>query len=318
MLNKMYRIGIDLGGTNIKVGIVNGENKIIATAKRKTLAQRPWQEIAQDIALCVKDAVAEAETDLSQCEKIGIGCPGTTNAETGVVVYANNFNGWVNIPLGEYLQNELKLPVSLSNDANCAALGEYVAGAAKNYKSTVLITLGTGVGGGVVFDGKIFEGGNPGGAELGHCIIIADGEQCTCGAKGCWEAYSSATALIREAKAKATQCPESLLCRLCEGDLENMNGIIPFKAARENDTAALEVIDQYIKWLGIGLVNMANVFRPDVILISGGICGEGTYLTDPLNTYVKKYSYGSAYTPVPQVITATLGNDAGIIGAAAL
>lgn len=318
MLSNRYRIGIDLGGTNIKVGIVDEQNNIIAAAKRKTFSQRPWQEIAADIAGCVLDAVSEAKTDLSQCEKIGIGCPGTTNAETGVVVYANNFNGWVNIPLGEYLHNKLKLPVSLSNDANCAALGEYVAGAAKSYKSTVLITLGTGVGGGVVFDGKIFEGGNPGGAELGHCIIVADGEQCTCGAKGCWEAYSSATALIREAKAKALACPDSLLFKLCEGDIENMNGIIPFKAARENDAVALEVIEQYVQWLGIGLVNMSNIFRPDVILISGGICGEGAYLTDPLNAYVKKYSYGSAQLAVPKVVTATLGNDAGIIGAASL
>lgn len=318
MLNKIYRLGIDLGGTNIKVGVVNENNNIIATAKRKTLAQRPWQEIAADIAGCVRDAVANANITIEQCEKIGIGCPGTTNAETGVVVYANNFNGWVNIPLGDYLQKELGIAVNISNDANCAALGEFVAGAAKNYKSTVLITLGTGVGGGVVFDGKIFEGGNPGGAELGHTIIIANGEQCTCGAKGCWEAYSSATGLIREAKKAALAHPESMLYKLCNGDIESMNGIIPFKAARENDKAALEVINQYLQWLGIGLVNMSNTFRPDVILISGGICGEGEYLTNPLNDYVKKHSYGSEYMSVPSVITATLGNDAGIIGAAAL
>lgn len=317
-MSKKYRVGIDLGGTNIKAGVVDENNCIVATAKRKTKAERPWQQIADDIIETAKEALTAANVDISDCKSVGIGTPGTVNAQTGVIVFAANFYNFENIPMGKYVEKGIGMPVSISNDANCAALGEYVAGAAKNAESTVLITLGTGVGGGVVFDGKVFEGGGPGGAELGHTTLIAGGEACTCGRKGCFEAYASATALVREAKKAAIANPNSLLMKLCEGNVENMNGVFPFTAARQNDEVALAVVNQYIEWLGEGIVNMINTFRPKIVLISGGICGEGEYLTDPLNEYAAKYSFAGSRVEIPPIIAASLGNDAGIIGAASL
>ncbi len=312
----VYRVGIDLGGTNIKAGVVNASNEIIASHKCKTLVGRPWQEIVGDIANAAKKALEAAKLTADECEFLGIGTPGTVDAATGEVIFANNFY-WENIPLASELRRLVGLPVYISNDANCAALGEFVAGAAEDVDSTVLLTLGTGVGGGVVFDGKIFEGGGPGGAELGHTTLLSGGEPCTCGRKGCCEAYCSATALVREANKAADAHPESLLAKK-RAENKEMNGVIPFAAARAGDETALAVVNQYIEWLGETIVNMVNIFRPDIVLLSGGICGEGKYLTDPLNEYVKKYSYSGARVRVPEVKRATLGNDAGIIGAANL
>ena len=317
MENKQYRIGIDLGGTNIKAGVVNASNEIVATARRKTLVNRPWQEIVADMAAAAREAVQQAGITLEDCASLGVGSPGTVNAKTGIVVYSNNFPGWENIPLGETLGKDLGLPVYLSNDANCAALGEFVAGAAKNADSTVLLTLGTGVGGGVVFDGKVFEGG-PGGAELGHTTLVVDGILCTCGRKGCIESYCSATALIREAKAAALRHPDSKLAAMCEGNVENMDGRIPFEAARAGDNTAQQVVEEYIHMLGEGIVNMVNIFRPEIVLLSGGICGEGRYLTDPLNAFVRTHAFAGERIAIPPVERAMLGNDAGIIGAANL
>lgn len=312
----VYRVGIDLGGTNIKAGVVNAANEIIASYKCKTLSSRPWQEILADMATAAKKALEAAKLTADDCEFLGIGTPGTVDAATGDVVYSNNLC-WENVPLASELRRLVGLPVYVSNDANCAALGEFVAGAAEGVDSTVLLTLGTGVGGGVVFDGKIFEGGGAGGAELGHTTLIAGGEHCTCGRDGCCEAYCSATALVREANKAADAHPDSLLAKK-RAQSGEMNGIIPFAAARESDEAALGVVNQYIEWLGETIVNMVNIFRPDIVLLSGGICGEGKYLTDPLNEYVKKYSFAGTRVRVPEVKRATLGNDAGIIGAANL
>lgn len=311
-----YRIGIDLGGTNIKAGIVDENNHIVEKYSIPTQAQRPWQAVAADMAAAVQTALQKANLTLADCSSVGVGCPGTVDAATGNVPYSNNLT-WENAALGDTLQKALGLPVCVSNDANCAALGEFVAGAAADVDSAVLLTLGTGVGGGVVFDGKIFEGG-PGGAELGHTTLIAGGAQCTCGRKGCLEAYASATALVREARNAALQHPESVMHAMCKGNLENMNGRIPFDAARAGDAAGKAVVKQYIEWLGEGIVNMVNIFRPAVVLLSGGICGEGSYLTDPLQAFVQKYAFAGKHAPIPPVLCATLGNDAGIIGAANL
>ena len=313
-----YRIGIDLGGTNIKAGIVNAQNHIVATRKCKTLAERPWQQVATDMAQMAREAAQEAGISVADCASVGVGSPGIVDAASGVVVYSNNFPGWENIPLGQTLGELLHLPVYLSNDANCAALGEYAAGAAKGARSAVLLTLGTGVGGGVVYDGRIFEGGGAGGAELGHTTMIAGGERCTCGRMGCLESYCSATALIREAKAAAAAHPESVLGCLCEGDLSKMDGRIPFDAMRAGDPIATAVVETYIRYLGEGIVNMMNIFRPETVLLSGGICAEGETLTDPLNAFARQYAFGGTRVSVPEIKRAVLGNDAGIVGAANL
>lgn len=311
-----YRIGIDLGGTGIKAGVVDEDCEIVATAKRKTLAGRPWQEIVRDMAEAAQDAVAKAGLALEDCVSVGVGMPGTIDSQRGVVVFSNNLY-WDNVPFVEEFQKYISLPLRISNDANCAALGEVRAGAAQGCDSAVLLTLGTGVGGGVVIDGQLFEGG-PGGAELGHTTLIAGGELCTCGRRGCIESYCSATALIREADRAADAHPDGILAAMRAENGGEMNGIIPFAAMRAGDEAARAVVEQYIEWLGEAITNFVNIFRPQMVLISGGICGEGKALTDPLNDYVRRYSFAGERVFVPPVLPAKLGNDAGLIGAACL
>lgn len=312
-----YRIGIDLGGTNIKVGIVDSDCNIIDTYSVKTLVGRPYQEIIKDMGDAVLHLLQKTGLTADDCYALGVGSPGCIDFERGQVAFAGNLF-WENVPLINELKKYIDLPMAISNDANCAALGEALAGAAKGCGSALMITLGTGVGGGVVINGSIFEGGNAGGAELGHIVIVAGGESCTCGRNGCFEAYSSATALIREAKKAAVSNPDSLINELCGNDVDSINGEIPFEAAKRGDPAAKAVIDSYIKHLGDGIVNLANIFRPDIVLISGGVCNQGENLTNPLNAYVKKYIFAGDKAFVPEVKRAALGNAAGIIGAAFL
>ena len=291
-----YRIGIDLGGTGIKAGVVDESNEIVGIAKRKTLAGRPWEEIAKDMAMAALDAMAQAGISTEDCISVGIGSPGTIDPQKGVVVYSNNLN-WNYVPLADEIKKYISLPVYISNDANCAALGEVVAGTAKGCQNAVLLTLGTGVGGGVILDGKVMEGG-VGGAELGHTTLIAGGELCTCGRRGCIECYGSATGLIREANRAADAHPDSLLASMREKEGE-MNGLIPFEAMKQGDETAKAVVDQYIEWLGEMVTNFINIFRPEMVLLSGGICGQGKVLTDPLNAYAEKYAFAGKRIFIP-------------------
>ena len=313
----MYRVGIDLGGTNIKAGIVNEQQEIIAQGSVPTNVQRPYQEIIKDMAELVQNLFKQSGLKANDIAGIGIGSPGTVDAKTGIVVYSNNFD-WENIPLMEELHKYFEYPIAVSNDANCAALGEVKAGAAKDSDNVILLTLGTGVGGGIVVDGKIFEGGHAGGAELGHTMLVRGGEQCTCGRKGCLEAYASATALIRQTKEAAVAHKDSKIYEFCNHDITQINGKTVFDAAADGDITAKNVVDDYISYLGDGIVDFVNVFRPDKVLLSGGVCNQGAILTNPLNAYIKKYCFAGERGMIPEVATATLGNDAGIIGAAAL
>ncbi|MEG0753088.1 MAG: type I phosphomannose isomerase catalytic subunit [Angelakisella sp.] len=315
--DKPYRIGIDLGGTNIKVGIVDRGNRIVAKWSTKTLVERPWQDVVADMGHTALELLRQQGISLSQCSAVGVGSPGTVDAVAGVVAFSNNF-AWDNFPLVAVLKKYIPLPMAITNDANAAALGEVVAGAAAGCKNAVLLTLGTGVGGGVILDGKVFEGGFAGGAELGHTSIVAGGELCTCGRRGCLESYASATALIRHAVEAAKACPQSRMNTLCGEELSRMDGKIPFDAAEAGDAAAIQVVEDYIGWLGEGITNMINIFRPEKVILSGGVCAQGEALTQPLNAYTKQFSFGGSKAFVAPVVTATLGNDAGIIGAASL
>ena len=308
----MSKVGIDLGGTNIKAGIVNEENEIIAKGQKKTFAQRSAEEIMKDMEKLVEELLEEHHISKEQVEKVGIGCPGTIDSKTGTVIYSNNIV-WENIELGAIMENSLQLPVKVYNDADCAALGETVAGAAKDCNNMILLTLGTGEGGGIILDGKVFDGYYAGGAELGHTTLIAGGEPCTCGRKGCLEAYASATAIIRIAKKKMEQEKESLL-----HEYNEIDGVAIFEAAKNNDRAANEAIDEYVMYLAEGIVNFVNIFRPEKVLLGGGISHAGDRLIQPVNEYVKKYCFGGNRTYIPEVMQLKLGNDAGIIGAANL
>ena len=312
-----YTIGIDLGGTNIKAGVLNARRQLLCKASRPTGAQRSWQAVADDMAALVLELIKQAGVDRRACAGVGVGCPGTIDAAAGRVLYSNNLKGWVDVPLAEHIGSALGLPVRLSNDANCAALGECLAGAARDCGSAVLLTLGTGVGGGVVWNGRVIEGG-PGGMELGHTMLSSEGEPCTCGRRGCVEAYCSATALIREAVRAARARPDSLLNTLCRGDLSQMDGKIPFDAAQAGDAAAGAVVERYLRHLGEAVVDMVNIFRPQVVLLSGGVCAQGEVLTAPLTEYVRRYAFASPHLEPPPVRIAMLGSDAGLIGAGCL
>ena len=313
----MYRAGIDLGGTNIKAGIVDEDQKILVEDSVPTRVERPYQEIIKDMADLVKNLLNKIHATEAELSGVGVGSPGTVDAASGVVLYSNNFD-WDNVPLAAELGKYFTCPIKVSNDANCAALGEVKAGAAREIKNAILITLGTGVGGGVIIDGQVSEGAHAGGAELGHTSLIFGGELCTCGRRGCVEAYVSATGLIREAKRAAEKDPQSVMNELCKGDLSNMNGKIPFDAAEQKDPAGVKVVNDYITYLGESIANYVNIFRPDVILLSGGVCNQKEKLTEPLTEYIKTKCFGGEKAFIPEVRCAILGNSAGIIGAANL
>lgn len=307
-----YYIGIDLGGTNIVAGVVNENYEIIAKASVKTNLPRPEKEIAADIIKVSKKAVADAGLTMEQIEWVGMGTPGIANSETGIIEYSNNL-GFVNTPMVKYLEEGLGKPAFIENDANAAAHGEYVAGAAKGAKNAVCITLGTGVGGGIIIDGKIYCGSNFGGAEIGHTVISVDGPQCTCGRKGCFEVYSSATGLIRMTKEAIAENPDSMMAAE-----EKISGRTAFDYMRKGDKAAKEVVDKYIKYLAAGITNTINIFQPDILCIGGGVCNEGDPLLLPMKEIVARENYTRNSPKNAKIVIAKLGNDAGIIGAAFL
>jgi len=313
----MYSVGIDLGGTNIAAGVVDENGRILAKDSVKTMSQRHFSLIVEDMAGLVRTAVEKAGLSLSDVSGIGVGAPGSVDAASGVVLYANNL-GFANTPLGAELQKHIPLPVRLCNDANCAVLGETVAGAASGRRNVVMITLGTGVGGGVVIGGRLYEGEYSAGAELGHNVLVVDGALCTCGRRGCWEAYSSATGLIRMTRQAMAKHGDSLMHELCGYSEEKIDGKTAFDAAKAGDEAGIAVVREYVKYLSEGIVDMVNIFRPEIVLVGGGICKEGDFLLDPVREYVRSYAYASGYIPCPEIKAATLGNDAGIIGAATL
>ena len=308
----MYRIGIDLGGTNIVAGVVDDEFRIVATAKCKTRIPRPAEEIVVDMALMAKEAVQNAGLTMADIAYVGVGSPGTCNADTGIVEYSNNLQ-FEKLPLRDMLGGMLDKAVYIENDANAAAL----AGAAKGAQSCVCITLGTGVGGGIIIDGKIYGGFNFAGAELGHTVIMVDGELCTCGRFGCWEAYASATALINQTRRAMVNHPDSAMWSIAE-DLDKVNGRTAFDGMRAGDAVAAQVVDTYIKYIATGLINVINIFQPEVLCIGGGICKEGDTLLKPLAAHIERERYSKYSSHQTRLCVATLGNDAGIIGAAFL
>ncbi|MBP3381970.1 MAG: ROK family protein, partial [Clostridia bacterium] len=247
---------------------------------------------------------------------VGVGSPGTCNKDTGIVERSNNL-GFVNLPMCKMLEEHLGVQVAIENDANAAALGEFKAGAAKGADSCVCITLGTGVGGGVIIDSKIFTGANFAGTELGHTVINVNGEPCSCGRKGCWEAYASATALVRQTRRAMEADKDSKMWEIA-GSLENVDGRTAFDAMRAGDAAGTAVVDAYIYYIAVGLVDMINIFQPDVLCIGGGICKEGDTLLVPLQKYIEAERYSQHTEKQTVLCVAKLGNDAGVIGAACL
>ena len=308
-------IGVDIGGMSIKIGLVNEEGNLLAktVVKTESDAESVIKTLGESLVRFLKEN-GLTEKDI---EGVGIGCPGAITGATGVVEYSNNL-GWKNVRLVDGLKKYLDSQYKISNDANVAALGEVIFGAAKGYSDVVMFTLGTGVGGGIIIDKKLYEGNESKGAELGHAVLVLGGEECTCGRKGCIEAYCSASALIRDTKRAMLADTESKLWEYANNDINNVNGRTAFAMARENDESAMKVVENYVMYLSESIMNYCNIFRPEAFVLGGGICGEGKFLIDKVVAYCEKRHYGYQGTPAVKIITATLGNDAGIIGAAAL
>lgn len=318
----MYYIGVDLGGTNIAVGIVDEQFKIVKKGSVPTNADREPTLIIKDMAELCTNLISEMGLTTADIASAGIATPGTANSSTGIVEYANNLP-FRNFPLAKTLSEFTGIEkVYIENDANAAAKAEAMAGVAKGAKYSVMITLGTGLGGGIVLDGQVYSGFNFAGAELGHVVIEHEGRQCSCGRKGCWEAYSSATGLVNITKDKLIACRaegrETMMEKMIGGDLDHISGKTAFAAMKQGDAAGAEVVEEYISYLSCGIVNIINIFQPNILSIGGGVCHEGDYLLKPLLEKVKGETYTREGTPQTQIKIAELGNDAGIIGAAVL
>ncbi|MDC7288424.1 ROK family glucokinase [Blautia schinkii] len=313
----MYRIGIDLGGTNIAVGILNQEMKIVHRASIPTdLPQKP-ETLADRIAELVFQMLKETEIPAEAVISAGIGIPGTVNPHNGMVEYANNLD-FIQVPFSKILGRFFPFPLYGVNDAKAAAWGEYVAGAGKGSSSMMMVTLGTGIGGAMIINGKIVDGFNFAAGEIGHMVIEHNGRLCNCGRRGCFEVYASATALVEEAERAALACRDSLLYKVQNGASEKINGKVFFDAVRKGDETAASVLEWFTGYLSVGICNLVNIFQPEILCIGGGISSAGEILFAPLREKVYPLVYSRDSEINTKIAGAKLGNDAGIIGAAGL
>ncbi|MBQ9780114.1 MAG: ROK family protein [Clostridia bacterium] len=308
----MYYIGIDLGGTNIAAGLVSEDGTILSSASVPTLKERHWSEIIKDMADLVRRVVAESGHTLEEIAAVGIGCPGSVDKANGVVVYSNNIV-MHNVPVAEEFRKYIDLPVFLENDANAAALGEYAA-FGEGVDSFVFMTLGTGVGGGIILNGKVWSGFNGAGAEIGHQTLVFGGEKCTCGRKGCLEAYASVTALIRQTKEAMEGHPASMMNAWFE-QKGRITGRTAFECAKLGDPTAIAVRDRYIEYVAEGICSIVNVLQPEILAIGGGISREGDTLLAPIKAYFAENDYNK-HMKKTDIRIAKLFGDAGIVGAA--
>lgn len=313
----MIRIGIDVGGTGLKAGAVDERGIILSKVSCPTRAERPYQAVIQDMAGLARAAARQAGCDWQHVGSVGVGIPGVENAQTGIVPFCTNL-GWHEVPLRGVLSHMLEgKGVRVGNDATVAALAEQVVGASVGTKNSVLVTLGTGVGGGVILNGQPFMGSHGVATEVGHFIVRMDGIPCTCGNKGCWERYASATALIREGRELAQREPQGMIARQVQGDMEQVTAKLVIDCAKAGDPGAQELFRQYAYWVAVGLANLINAYDPEVILLGGGVSAAGQFLLDAVRERLPQLVFFKTM-PYARVELAKLGNDAGIIGAAML
>ncbi|WP_394959490.1 ROK family protein [Candidatus Allofournierella merdavium] len=314
---KKYTIGVDLGGTTITAGIVDEDCNIIAKSTCATELPQPQEAIEQKIADLCKRVLAENQLTFDDIQWVGIGTPGSVNSQLGVVDFNANF-GYRDWPLQQQMENLLNCQVFIENDANAAAYGEYIAGGAKGARYAVVITLGTGIGGGIIIDGKIFAGFNYAGAELGHMVIQKDGRACMCGRNGCWEKYASARALTEDTKAAMLSHPDNMMWKLVDGDVNKVNAKTAFQGMRAGDELAKRLIDKYVEYVACGLTNVINIFQPEIVCIGGGVSREGEVLLGPVRRQVDWEDYSRDGKRRVKIKAAELFNDAGVVGAARL
>lgn len=312
----MLYIGIDLGGTNIAVGVVNEKGDILARTSTPTLPQRPYAELVKDMARCIGTVTEEAGVSQRDIASIGIGIPGVADQKEGKVIFCTNL-GWRDIPLREEMQKYYDKPVYIDNDATVAGLAESYAGVSVGCHSSVFLTLGTGVGGGIIINGKPWSGAHGVGSELGHMTLVVDGVPCTCGNDGCVERYCSATAIIRMARQACLGYPESLIMKLAGGDPEKIHARTVIDAARAGDPTALQVFNRFTRYLAITVNNVTAFLDPEMIVLGGGVSNAGEFLLNAVKAQLPRYLMYKTL-PSPRLELAKLGNEAGIIGAAML
>lgn len=316
MKNKNIAIGIDIGGTSIKGGAVTEEGKVLDTFAIDVIKGEKQEVTVNRLIEALNKYLKEHNYNKDNVLGIGLGIPGVIDTKEGVVSYSNNLC-WNDLPIGKMVSDATGLPVRTINDANAAAYGEAKFGAGKKYKNIIMLTLGTGIGGGIIIDGKLYEGNLGKGGELGHTVVVMDGEQCTCGRRGCLEAYASATALIRETKQMMDAHKESKMWEI-SNKYGKVSARVAFEAAKAGDKYGQEVVDNYVKYLSEGLMNYFNIFRPEAVVLTGGVANEREYLTSRLYNYCKDRFFGFRRTPSVEILNAELGYDSGKIGAAAL
>jgi len=308
-----YYLGIDLGGTDTKFGIVDEQGRIVRSAKNPTHSERGPDAVLESIAVHARDLVEDGGYKVTS---VGMGCPGPLSSRLGVVFETPNLPGWVNIPAQKILEEKLQLPVALSNDANAAAYGEWWVGAGQAVDTMILFTLGTGVGGGLVLDDQLWSGLDDTAGELGHMIINFDGPLCGCGNKGCIEAYASATAMRRDVKAALAAGVQTSI-KIPEGAEDDFGTRIVYDAAVQGDAFAIELFAKVGYYLGIAAATTINIFNPEMIAYGGAVSNAGDFIFKPLIETAKANCFETPGKRC-QIVRATLGNDAGIIGAAGL
>ena len=312
----MVYIGIDVGGTGIQMGVVDAQGKILEKGGIKTRTDLPVEEQIRQMAQCALETLEKSGYTLDDVHSVGLGIPGIADQNTGVVPFCTNL-GWYDVPLRDEFRKYIGKPIFIDNDATVAGLAENVAGVSAGASSSVFLTLGTGVGGGIMINGKPWSGHHGVGSEVGHMILEIDGEPCSCGNKGCLERYCSATAIIRMAREQMHNHPDSLILQMAEGDAEKINAKIVFDAAREGDETAVKIFRRYVRYLGQAIANMCNFLDPEIIALGGGVSKAGAFLLDAVRQEVPKYLLYKTM-PHARIEIATLGADAGIIGAAML
>ena len=312
----MLNIGIDLGGTGIKAGLVDEKGNILYKLSCPTLVERGHEAVIHDMAQLSLRVVAESGHSLDEVSSIGIGIPGIMDQATGIVPFCTNL-AWHSVPLVKLMQQEIDKPVYVNNDATVAGLAESVAGVSAGSRSSVFVTLGTGVGGGVILDGKVFMGEHGVATEIGHMITVAGGEMCTCGNRGCWERYASATAIIREGRLFCEAHPDCPLAREVGGDLTKIEARTVIDLAKAGDPDCVQIFDNYCYHLTVGLVNLINLYDPEIIALGGGVSKTGQFLLDKVNALLPEMIFFKDM-PHARIELARLSNDAGIIGAAML
>ena len=307
-------VGIDLGGTNIAAGVVMENGAIISQAEMPTRAERPWQPVLDDIARTAFMAVENAGLTVKDIEAFGIGVPGV--CVNGVIPFCTNL-GWHDVPINEAWKKYTDKPLFVDNDANCAGVAESISGVSASVADSVFLTLGTGLGGGIIVNNKPQNGSHGVGGELGHLTIVVDGEMCTCGKRGCFERYAAASGLIRMGVAAMAADPGGALDEATGGDPGRISPKIVADCAKSGDPGAMRAFDEYVKYLTIGINSIISFIDPSMIVLGGGVSRAGKFLLDKVRAKLPEFIFYKTL-PYAAIELATLGNEAGIIGAALL